>query len=85
MDYTCMFCLKKLILIVCFLTNLLVVKSKQVVRLNVQIKSDCLISLLVIILIKVKIEHAFEFIILCAIQFQLMVLMRCPHSKVGAS
>ena len=33
---------------VCFFTNLLVVKIKQVVRLNVQIKSDCLISLLVI-------------------------------------
>ena len=41
-----------------------------------QIKSNCLISLLVIILLKVKIKHAFKFTVLCAIQFQLMVFMQ---------
>ena len=66
----------------CFLTNLLVVKIRQVVRLNVQIKSDCLNSSLVIILLRVKIEHAFDFTVLCAIQFQLMAFMRFQHSKV---
>ena len=62
---------------VCFLPNLLLVKIKQAIRLNVQIKSDCLSSLLVIVLSRVKIEHAFEFTVLCAIQLQLVAFMRC--------
>ena len=67
---------------VCFLSNCLVVKIKQLVKLNVQIKNECSIRLLVIILLREKIEHVFKFIVLCAIQFQLMVFTRCQQSKV---
>ena len=48
-----------------FLTNFLVVKIEQAARVNVPIKSDCSISLLVVIPLRVKIEHVFEFTDLC--------------------
>ena len=49
---------------VCFRINLLIVKIKQVVRLNAQSKRNCLINLFVIILLREKIEHAFKFTVL---------------------
>ena len=69
-------------LIVCLLTNPLVFKIKQIVGLNGQIKSDWLISLMVIILLMVKIERAFDFTVMCAIRFQLITFIRCQHSKM---
>ena len=57
-----MFCKKIFKLKVCFLTNLLLVKIKQVLRLNGQIKSDCLISSLAIILLNVKNEHVLSYV-----------------------